>query len=202
MSLDGRVGLTNGKSKWISNEESRQSVHLLRSKCDAIIVGARTVRIDNPLLTSRGLISPEPLRVILTNSLNIPNKAQILDTSIAKTLIAYGPEASSGLVDEFPHDLELMQLRSSEPIELLKALSEKGCNKVLWECGPTLATAALKQNCVQELKVVIAPKILGGVSAMTPFEEFGFTSMSEVLSMNNISLRKVGGDLHLSMHLP
>ena len=63
MSLDGRIGLPNGCSKWITNEPARDSVHQIRSKCDAVIVGGGTVRADDPLLTSRGKSKIEPLRV-------------------------------------------------------------------------------------------------------------------------------------------
>ena len=54
MSIDGRIALKNGKSKWITNEESRSLVHSLRAEFDAIIVGGNTLRKDNPLLTTRG----------------------------------------------------------------------------------------------------------------------------------------------------
>lgn len=202
ISLDGRIGLKNGASKWITGKESRRSVHILRSKCDAVIVGAGTVRNDDPLLTSRGLSDPEPLRVIMTNSLNIPLQSQILNTSVAKTLITCGSKVSSNLFNDFPKGPELLQLESSDPIELLKVLADRGCNKVLWECGSKLATNAIKQNCVQELNLILAPKIMGGLSAMTPFQDFGFTSMNEVLSMNNLSIEKLGNDLHLKMRCP
>tara|TARA_Y100001968_G_scaffold71339_2_gene62570 strand:- start:3091 stop:4191 length:1101 start_codon:yes stop_codon:yes gene_type:complete len=202
MSIDGRVSLKNGESKWISGKASREFVHALRAKCDAVIVGAGTVRRDNPLLTSRGLSVSEPLRVVLTNSLDLPVGSKIFDTSVAETLIAYGPNVSSKSLEELPKGPQLVQLKSSEPIELLKLLAAKGCNKVLWECGPTLATSALKQNCVQELKIVLAPKILGGIPAMTPLDDLGYISMDEVLSMNNFSFKKLGNDLHLSMFTP
>ena len=60
MSIDGRIGLKNGKSKWITNEESRSLVHSFRAEFDAIIIGGNTLRKDNPILTTRGLKSPEP----------------------------------------------------------------------------------------------------------------------------------------------
>tara|TARA_Y100001968_G_scaffold314548_1_gene340068 strand:+ start:2751 stop:3848 length:1098 start_codon:yes stop_codon:yes gene_type:complete len=202
LSLDGRIGLQNGESKWISCPESRKSVHLLRAKCDAVIVGGGTIRKDNPLLTSRGISNPEPLRVVLTNSLNIPFESQIFDISVAKTLIVCGPKVPAKLLKTIPSGPEVVQLQSSEPIELLKVLGEKGCNKILWECGSTLATSAIKGNCVQEFKFVLAPKILGGVSAMTPFEDLGFTSMNEVLTLPNFSLEKLGNDLHLRTFYP
>ncbi|WP_320664946.1 bifunctional diaminohydroxyphosphoribosylaminopyrimidine deaminase/5-amino-6-(5-phosphoribosylamino)uracil reductase RibD [Prochlorococcus sp. MIT 1223] len=202
MSLDGRIGLKNGKSKWISGEESRKRVHLLRSKCDAVVVGASTVRQDDPLLTSRGISLSEPIRVVFSRTLEIPIKSKILDTHVARTIVAYGPYVDKTKLDDFPKGVERLPLQSSEPIELAKELSNKGCNKVLWECGSKLATSALEQHCVQELMVFLAPKILGGIFSMTPFEDFGFTEMKEVISIDNFSVEKFGNDLLLTGSCP
>tara|TARA_Y100001968_G_scaffold128853_1_gene117673 strand:- start:1281 stop:2348 length:1068 start_codon:yes stop_codon:yes gene_type:complete len=201
MSLDGRIGLPNGQSQWISGEKARKSVHYLRAKSDAIIVGGGTIRADNPLLTSRGISDPEPLRVVFTSSLNFPERAQIFDTSVARTLIAYSSLSSKELLNGFPDGPDFLELSSSNPINLLEALGQKGCNRVLWECGPKLATEAIKHNCVQELLVVASPKLLGGVSAMTPLENFGFESISQAFVMDNISLRKLGNDFIFNMPL-
>jgi len=64
MSIDGRIGLKNGKSKWITNEKSRSLVHSFRSEFDAIIIGGNTLRKDDPLLTTRGSKNPEVLRLL------------------------------------------------------------------------------------------------------------------------------------------
>ena len=195
MSLDGRIGLPNGESKWISGEQARMSVYRLRSKCDAVIVGGGTVRADNPLLTSRGISNPEPLRVVVTKSLDLPKQSQLWDTSIAKTLIVNGSESNKKLESQIPKGPELFHIPNLRPKELLEFIAQKGCNKVLWECGPSLATQAIQQNCIQELCVVIAPKILGGVSSMNPIGDLGFTSMNQVLLFDNLSIDKLGNDL-------
>ena len=135
MSLDGRIALPNGSSKWISGKESRKKVHQFRSKCDAIIVGGGTVRADDPLLTSRGLFNKEPLRVVFTSSLKLPQQAQLWNIEKANTLIAYGPDSDLKLLEHLPKGPELLKMTSNDPSELLKALARKGCNKVLWECG-------------------------------------------------------------------
>ena len=201
MSLDGRIALPNGQSQWISNKQSRSFVHSLRAKCDAVIVGGNTVRLDNPLLTSRGISNPEPIRVVLSNSLDFPKGSQIFETKISKTIIAHGPGLNDDLMKDIPDGPELLELELSEPKNLLTALAEKGCNRVLWECGPKLATAAIKQNCVQELFIVAAPKLIGGCSAMTPLEDFGFESISNIFTMENLSLKKLGDDFLLKMPL-
>ncbi len=202
MSLDGRLGLANGASKWISCPKARNWVYHLRAKCDSVIVGAGTIRSDNPLLTSRGLSKPEPLRVVLTNSLDLPFDAQVWNTKEANTLIAFGPNSPSHDLAKFPEGVEKLALKASEPIDLLNALSQKKCNQVLWECGPSLATAAIKQNCIQEIAIVLAPKLLGGKAAMTPLADLGFNSMQEVLVMENSVVERLGSDLLLTMLLP
>ena len=100
MSLDGRTALPNGESQWISGPPARAWVYGLRSQCDAVIVGGGTVRADDPLLTSRGRRSPEPLRVVLSRSLDLPSGAQIWDQQVASTLLAYPQQAESALFVE------------------------------------------------------------------------------------------------------
>lgn len=199
MSLDGRTALPNGHSKWISGHKAREWVHRLRAKCDAVIVGGGTLRSDDPLLTSRGISNPEPLRVVLTKNLQLPLEAKLWDTSIAKTLIAYGPEAPIGSIENLPKGPEQIAMSSCEPIELLQALAKKGFNRVLWECGPSLATKAIEQGCVQELAVVIAPKLLGGKPSRTPLADFGFTAMDQVLAVKDSYIEPLGEDLLLKI---
>jgi len=187
MSLDGRTALPNGASQWISGPEARSWVHQLRSRCDAVIVGGGTVRADNPLLTSRGKRTPEPLRVVVSRELNLPDDAQIWDVSLAPTLVAHGPGANSekiALLDQL--GVERLPLDECEPQQLMEALASRGCNRVLWECGPELAASALQQGCVQHIAAVIAPKLLGGIPARTPLGDLGFQSMEQAIALSTI----------------
>ena len=93
-------------------------------------------------------------------------------------------------------------IHSVQPLDLLEVLAEKGCNQVLWECGPSLATAAIKQNCVQEIAVVMAPKLLGGVLGNSPLSDFGFTSIDEAIELEKASINKIGKDTVLHMLFP
>ena len=94
MSLDGRTALPNGASHWISSPPARGWVHQLRAGVDAVIVGGGTLRADDPLLTSRGKRNPEPLRVVLSRSLDLPPDAQLWEQQLAPTLVVHGREAS------------------------------------------------------------------------------------------------------------
>lgn len=125
MSFDGRTGLSNGKSKWITSQEAREKVHALRAKCDAVIIGGGTLRADDPLLTSRGLRNPEPLRVVFSQSLSLPIGAQIWRTESAKTLVAFSNENALPLIQELPENVEKLKLHESNPRELLEELAKK-----------------------------------------------------------------------------
>ena len=195
MSLDGRIGLPNGSSKWITNDSSRDSVHQIRSKCDAVIVGGGTVRVDDPLLTSRGKLDFEPLRVVFSKSLDLPKFAKLWDTKLAKTLIAYGPEGNEAFFSDLQEGPEKLRLNSNDPSELLKSLAKNGCNKILWECGPRLATSAIKSNCIQEIITFIAPKILGGENSMNPFGDFEFNEMHEIIKLSDSRFSLIGNDI-------
>ena len=195
MSLDGKIGLPNGCSKWITDIPARQSVHRIRSKCDAVIVGGGTVRADNPLLTSRGKSDFEPLRVVFSRTLNLPQSAKIWDTKIARTIVAFGPEGDESFFSDLLDGPEKLRLNSDNPSELLSSLAKKGCNKILWECGPQLATSAIEANCVQELVVFVAPKLLGGMSSMSPLNNFGFESISSSYKLQHSFLDRKGEDV-------
>ena len=198
MSLDGRLGLKNGESKWITTEKSRSLVHKLRAEYDAIIIGGNTLRKDNPLLTTRGLKEIEPLRVVFTKTLDLPVKAQLWNTELSNTLIIYDSStANEENLKRIPDNVAIEKVQSDDPKLLSKILAEKGCNKVLWECGPELATSAVKAGCIQEFNIFMAPKILGGDKGMNPFSDFGFKSMDEVLELNFKEINSLGKDIYL-----
>ena len=198
MSIDGRIGLKNGKSKWITNQESRSLVHSSRAGFDAIVVGGNTLRQDNPLLTTRGLRKPEPLRVVFTKTLDLPERSKLWNCNLARTLVVYDAStANKKFLKRIPEGVEIEELASDNPLLLSKLLARKGCNNVLWECGPVLATAAIKAGCIQELITFIAPKILGGESSMNPLSDFEFTNMREVLNLNEPEISFIGNDICL-----
>jgi diaminohydroxyphosphoribosylaminopyrimidine deaminase/5-amino-6-(5-phosphoribosylamino)uracil reductase len=203
MSLDGRTALPNGDSQWISGPAARESVHRLRARCDAVIVGGGTVRADDPLLTSRGRRDPEPLRVVLSRGLDLPEQARLWQTGEAPTLVAHGPEASPSARERLDAlGVERLELTACEPSQLLEALARRGCNQVLWECGPELAAAAVRQGCVQELAVAIAPKLLGGVSARTPLGDLGLQGVDEASLWRECHLQRSGHDLIWEFETP
>jgi diaminohydroxyphosphoribosylaminopyrimidine deaminase/5-amino-6-(5-phosphoribosylamino)uracil reductase len=202
MSIDGRIALKNGQSKWITNKESRSIVHSYRSEFDAIIIGGNTLRLDDPFLTTRGQKTPEPLRVVFTKTLDLPMKSNLWDCDKAKTIVVYdASSANEELLERIPKCVEVIKLTSDKPELLSKVLAKRGLNKVLWECGSNLATSAIKQGCIQEIKVFIAPKIIGGENNMNPVGDLEFLKMDEVISLCDSQISLFGNDICLKSSL-
>ena len=202
MSVDGRIALKNGKSKWISHKESRSLVHSYRAEFDAIIIGGNTLRKDNPLLTTRGSKNPEPLRVVFTKSLDLPSTSNLWDCDNAKTIVIYDSStANESYLKRIPKCVEVEKISSDNPEIISEILASRGCNKVLWECGPRLATAAIQTNCIQEIITFIAPKILGGENNMNPVGDLGFSEMHEIIKLSNHRVSLIGNDICLKSSL-
>ncbi len=196
MSIDGRIALKNGKSKWITCEESRALVQSFRAEFDAIIIGGNTLRKDNPLLTTRGLKKPEPLRVVFTKSLDLPSDSNLWDCDKAKTIVIYDSStANESRLKKIPKCVEVEKVSSDNPELISKILAKRGCNKVLWECGPRLATAAIQSNCIQEIITFISPKILGGENSMNPLCDFEFSEMNEIIKLSDSQVSLINDDI-------
>ena len=91
--------------------------------------------------------------------------------------------------------MEVEKVSSDNPELISKILAKKGCNKVLWECGPRLATAAIQSNCIQEIITFIAPKILGGKNCMNPLGDFEFEEMHDIIKLSASHVSFIGNDI-------
>ena len=133
---------------------------------------------------------------MFTKTLDLPEKSNLWDCKLAKTLLVYDAStANKKFLKRIPAGVEIEELPSDNPILLSNLLAKKGCNNVFWECGPKLATSAMKAGCIQELITFIAPKILGGANSMNPFSDFQFTDMDEVLNLKEPEISFIGDDI-------
>jgi diaminohydroxyphosphoribosylaminopyrimidine deaminase / 5-amino-6-(5-phosphoribosylamino)uracil reductase len=203
MTLDGKIATTSGHSAWVTNQDARSEVHQLRAGCDAIIVGGNTVRKDNPYLTSHQVGAHNPLRVVMSRQLNLPEDARLWDTAEAPTVV-FTEEGSSPDFQSFlrQQGVEVVELTSLTPELVMTNLYDRGFCSVLWECGGTLAASAIAQGAVQKILAFIAPKIIGGSHAATPVGDLGFTIMTEALTLERVSWRVVGSDCLVEGYLP
>jgi len=190
--LDGRIALADGRSQWITSPATRQYVHLLRSRHDALLTGASTVRADTPSLTCRlpGYDGPQPLRVILAARSGISGADRrgfeniIATSSIARTLIIH-PE-TSGVVSgssEMPQGIEtaVVTAESSGRVVLLAALrllAERGITSVLVEAGGTLFASLLRAGLVDQLIWTRSAGLIGA-EGLPSLGDFGLERLEE-----------------------
>lgn len=172
--LDGRIATATGQSQWISSPASLKFAHQLRAEHDAILVGIGTVLKDNPTLTVRMVRGRNPLRIVVDNCLAVTTEFNVMqDLSGMPTLIATTKSASDPAFRALAKaGAELVRVRSDKNNhvslqQLLQLLAARNISSVLIEGGSQIITSALKDNLVNRLVTVIAPKILGkGIEAV------------------------------------
>jgi diaminohydroxyphosphoribosylaminopyrimidine deaminase / 5-amino-6-(5-phosphoribosylamino)uracil reductase len=181
-SLDGKIATKNGDSKWITSEKSRLFSHHLRSINDAILVGANTVRKDNPSLDCRisGLEDFSPKRIILSNKLNLDPESKIFQNCSKIPTIILSKNNNSEF--RIPSAQIIFCKEKNGLIDLqnaLEKLCEAGINSVLVEGGQNVATQFLQENLVDELIWIRSGKIIGndGIAAIG---DLNFTKISDV----------------------
>jgi diaminohydroxyphosphoribosylaminopyrimidine deaminase/5-amino-6-(5-phosphoribosylamino)uracil reductase len=209
-SLDGRTALDSGESRWITSAEARRDVHRLRARSCAIVTGLGTVLADDPALTVRlaaddlpdhyDAEADAPLRVVLDPELATSPSARLLRAP-GRTLVCTAvdrPAAATALVEA---GAEVVRL-PGEPagldlVELLAELGRRGINEVLVEAGATLAGALLAAGRVDELRLYVAPTLLGDTSR--PLLRLpALASMDERRELEIVDLRRVGRDLRIT----
>ncbi len=203
MTLDGKIATISGHSTWVTGQEARTHVHQLRAACDAIIVGSNTVRLDDPYLTSHHPDAHNPLRVVMSRTLDLPVDAHLWQTADAPTLVltevGANPDFQQQLVKKGVEVVELTPLR---PAKVMEYLYDRQLSSVLWECGGTLAANAIADGTVQKVLAFIAPKIVGGKVAPSPVGDLGFATMTDALALERVSWRQLGSDYVVEGYLP
>lgn len=184
MSLDGRVAMRSGESKWITSEASRADVQILRSQNQAILTGSGTILNDNPMLTVRNKkLQSKPLRVIIDSSNSITDKSLNIFSSDSETLILN------------PTNSKILKNGKIDLKSALIKLGEIGINNVLLESGSGLNGAMMESSLIDEFIIYTAPVILG--SDAQAMMELPFKKMSEKISLNILELTQVANDLKI-----
>ena len=202
--LDGRIATASGDSRWISSPPSLRFAHRLRAVHDAILVGADTVRMDNPELTCRLVRGRNPLRIVVDSVLRLPPDATIFSDGKRTIAVATrrAPAASRRLLEK--KGVEVLEI-GEDPAgrvnlrQLLAVLGKREISSVLVEGGAAVATAFLKENLVDRLLIVLAPKIVGvGVNAVG---DLGIRRMDDALGFSFQRVACCGADLILDARL-
>jgi len=212
MTLDGKIATDSGNSRWISSTSSREWVHDLRSKSDAIIIGGNTVRRDNPTLNVRldakALGALRPLRVVMSRSLDLNENSRIFDVALGETVLLAqrndDPRKHAKVANLRGRGVEVEEFETLEPRLGMEYLASRGVMNVLWECGGRLSAEAVRQGCIQRLHAFVSPKLVGGdpPHVNTPMNGVGILEMSHAISLKNVEIDRLGPDLLISADLP
>jgi len=182
VTIDGKLTLAKGVSSKeimkLMDDEANRYLHQIRAECDGIMVGANTVRIDNPNLTVRYVEGKNPVRIIPTSTGDIPLDANVLNTEVAPTVIAVSERASEERIEEFKKRGAYVVVAGKERIDfplLLKKLKELGINRLMVEGGSRVNWELLKNDLVDEIRLIHLPVVVGGddVPSLTSGEGFG-----------------------------
>ncbi len=216
--LDGRIATAAGESRWITGPQSREEVHRMRSRVDAVMVGSNTALADDPELSARraGRIVHRPIRILVDSRLRLGTGAKLYQglggdcadppgrasarrvqpgfrTWVLTAARARGRRevAATGaqLIDVPKRDSHL-DLAAG-----LRALGERGLTSVLVEGGGGLASALLRADVVDEIHWFQAPMLLGG-DARPALGPLGIEELSSALELTDVKVRRIGEDLH------
>ena len=209
-SLDGRIATRSGHSQWITGPEARQRGHQLRQAVDAILVGADTVRADDPALSVRlpvSLLEADAVRhprpVLLDSTGRISLDSRLLDpTQSPRTLIMTTdkmPDAHRQTLHSRGFDVVNVPVNPNgpgcDPKAVLDALGARGVQSVLLEGGASIHGSFRDAHLIDELWCFIAPMIIGGQQAPAAFAGLGSDSLDDASALEDIHVETLGKDL-------
>jgi diaminohydroxyphosphoribosylaminopyrimidine deaminase/5-amino-6-(5-phosphoribosylamino)uracil reductase len=212
MTLDGKVATRTGDSKWISSESSRALAHEWRASVDAVVVGIGTALADDPQLTARpdgqlAELPRQPRRVVFDTLARLPPSSQLVAAAaeIPLTLVVSRAAARADTdALEAAGAQVIVATGENEPARVRSALDQlgtEGVASVLLEGGPHLAGAFLDAGEIDEIRLFLAPLVLGGSSARDPLEGGGVERISEAVRALTFECEPIGEDLLVSARL-
>ncbi len=209
-SLDGKTALHNGTSQWITSPDARHDGHLWRARACCILTGIGTVKEDNPQLNVRNVDTPrQPVRVLIDSFLEVPMNAKILDESLGgHTVIVCGQVEENHYknVEKALKEKNVTLIQLADPSNkgkvnlsaLFTYLAEKlHVNEVHVEAGFKLNGSLLREQCVDELLVYMAPKLLGDAQGMANLE--ALTRLDQLDAWKFIEHQSIGDDVRLRL---
>ncbi|PTL55427.1 bifunctional diaminohydroxyphosphoribosylaminopyrimidine deaminase/5-amino-6-(5-phosphoribosylamino)uracil reductase RibD [Paraconexibacter algicola] len=208
MTLDGKVATKTGDSKWISSEESRELAHWWRSTVDAVVVGIGTALADDPQLTSRiERATRQPRRVVFDSEARLPLDSALIaaapELPLSVIVSRAAPRTATDALEMAGADV-IVAAGENEPARVrsaLAALGDRGIASILLEGGPRLAGAFLDAGEIDEVRLFLAPLLLGGRSARDPLEGEGAETISEALRALTLETERIADDILISARL-
>jgi diaminohydroxyphosphoribosylaminopyrimidine deaminase/5-amino-6-(5-phosphoribosylamino)uracil reductase len=210
MTLDGKVATSSGDSKWISGPGSRERAHHWRAECDAVAVGIGTALSDDPLLTAR-FDAPTPIRqprrIVFDSLARLPLSGQLVadcrNVPLTVVVSRAAPRAATAALEAHGADV-IVATGANEPARVLSALDQLGAagvGSIMLEGGPHLAGVFLDAGEIDEVRLFLAPVILGGRTARDPLEGEGVEQISEAVRALTLDCERIDEDLLVSARI-
>jgi len=196
MSADGKIALPSRKQTRISNPEDMKRVYELRNQIDAILVGIETVLSDDPKLTVKESIVPDPkqpIRIVLDSHGRIPEDAEVL-SSQSPTIIAVS-ESCEREIDGA--ETIICGKQKVDLPELLDILDKKGIKTLLVEGGETVIWSFLRQKLANEVYIFVGSMVIGGTQSPTPAGGEGVKNEEDILPLTLINVSQIGNGVLL-----
>lgn len=200
-SLDGATALAGGESQWITGPQARADGHAWRARTGAILTGIGTVKADNPQLTVRGIDTPlQPRRVIVDSRLDIDPDARILQGEPCWIVAAGEPAAHAGKAAALRaagHEILCLpnEYGKVDLPALMRELARREINEVHVEAGAKLNASLVREGCVDELLVYLAPSLIGAGQGM--FDLPPLARLAERRRLRFHDVARVGADLRI-----
>jgi diaminohydroxyphosphoribosylaminopyrimidine deaminase / 5-amino-6-(5-phosphoribosylamino)uracil reductase len=208
MTLDGKVATRTGDSRWISDESSRARAHRWRASVDAVAVGIGTALADDPRLTSRVEgVHRQPRHVVFDATARLPLDSNLVaaapELPLSVVVSRAAPRSATEALERAGPDV-VVATGENEPARVRSALDQlgvRGVTSILLEGGPHLAGAFLDAGEIDEVRLFLAPMLLGGRAARDPLEGEGVERISEALRALTLDCERVAEDLLISARL-
>jgi diaminohydroxyphosphoribosylaminopyrimidine deaminase/5-amino-6-(5-phosphoribosylamino)uracil reductase len=210
MSLDGKVATQGGDSKWISSEGSRAVAHRWRASLDAVAVGIGTALADDPQLTARiDGVHHQPRRVVFDSTARLPLDSKLVAEAREVPLVVVvsraAPRGATDALETAGVDV-LVATGQNEPARIASALDQLGSldppvTSVLLEGGPHLAGSFMDAGEIDEVRLFIAPLVLGGRTARDPLEGEGVDRVADAMRALTLTCEPLAGDVLVTARL-
>ena len=198
-SLDGRIATASGESRWITGDRSREAVHQLRGRHDAVLVGAETALADDPELTVRlpGYAGRQPARVVLDSRQRLPDGCKLVATAreIPTYVVATTPPAAR-LVDAGVRVLRVPAVGEDRPElkTVVQALAGEGLARLFVEGGGQVAASFLRCGLVDAVEWFRAPIVIGG-EGRPAVGALALAGLAQAPHFRRTEVRESGDDL-------
>lgn len=194
MSLDGKIATSTGDSRWISSPQARESVHELRGRVDGIMVGAGTVRRDDPRLTARPPGSRVAARIVATRSGRLPDSCELVKTIDQAPVIVW--TTADGADRLGPWQMRGAEIRTDPSLgEFLAVLADRGFTNLLVEGGGQLHGTFHDLDLIDEIHAYIGTIVIGGDSAPTPVGGRGHPVIADAAGWESPKVQTYDGTL-------